>query len=135
MSIQDRQDRISDPLLASAMEDLRAEATYDVDWDRLRSSITERASLPLARRRAQHRSFATRSFVPIAVAASVAFALWIGPSIYEDVVDGAPIAGYAANVDDDLLMEALTADLSEQELLRLVNGSPEVLLSVAIRSR
>jgi hypothetical protein len=74
--------------------------------------------------------------VPVALAASVAFALWIGPSIYEEVVDTAPAAGgYAANVDDALLMEALTADLSEQELLRLVNGSPEVLLAVAIGSR
>jgi hypothetical protein len=132
---QDRQDMISDPLLATAMEDLRAEATYDVDWDRLRSTIVDGAALQLARRRAHRRSFAVRSFVPIALAASVAFALWIGPTIYDRVMDPAPAAGYAANVDDDVLMQALTADLSEQELLRLVNGSPEVLLAVAIESR
>ena len=138
MNQWDRRDEIEDPLLAEVMAELRDEAGPEVDWDRVHASITQAAALPLARRRAHRRSFGTRSFAPVAVAASVAFALWIGPGVYEDVFLAPPtleIADNVTNVDEDVLMRALTSDLSEQELLQLVNGSPEMLLAVAISAR
>jgi len=130
-----RVDGIADPLLAAAMEELRHEAPYNVDWERLRTSIGERAALPLARRRAPRKSFAARSAGLLAMAASVAFALWVGPDVYQNLFVASPAAEYTAIVDDDVLVEALTSDLSEQEMLRLVTGSPEVLLAVAIGPR
>ncbi len=135
MNQQESRDEISDPLLAAVMDDVRRESSRDVDWDRLHDAITSSAALPLARRRSHRRSFASRSFMPVAIAASVAFMLFIGPSVYEGVFETPPVVEFATNVDEDVLMHALTGDLSEQELLRLVNGSPEMLLAVAIGSR
>lgn len=128
------QEGISDPLLASAFDDLREDDRYEVDWERLRSTINSRAELALARRRTHRRSFARRSLVPLTAAASIAFALWIGPGLYQGAFDPV-VSDYAAAVDDDVLMQALMGDLTEQELLRLVNGNPEVLLAVAIGPR
>lgn len=131
-------DEIADPLLAELMAELRDEARPEVEWDRLHASIVQSAALPLARRRRRRHSFAARSFAPVAVAASVAFALWIGPGVYEDLFLAPPsveIAENVTNVDEDVLRRALTSDLSEQELLQLVNGSPEMLLAVAISTR
>ncbi len=133
-----REDEIGDPLLAEIMADLRDEPGPAVDWDRMHASIMRGAELPLARRRTRRRSFGTRSFAPVAVAASVAFALWVGPGIYEDVFLAPPtleIADNVTNVDEEVLRRALTSDLSERELLQLVNGSPEMLLAVAISAR
>lgn len=135
MSLRDSRDEISDPFLAAIMDDVRRDTPEDVDWERLHGTITASAALPLARRRSRRRSFASRSFMPIAVAASVAFMLFIGPSVYEGVFEAPPAVEFATNVDEDVLMHALMGDLSEQELLRLVNGSPEMLLAVAIGSR
>jgi hypothetical protein len=134
----DKRDEIEDPLLAEVMAELRGEAGPDIDWDGMHASIMRNAELPLARRRARGRSFGTRSFAPVAVAASIAFALWVGPGVYEEVFLAPPtleIADNVTNVDEDVLMRALTSDLSEQELLQLVNGSPEMLLAVAISAR
>jgi hypothetical protein len=135
VSLRESQDEITDPLLAAIMDDVRRESHPEVDWERLHGAITSSAALPLARRRSRQRSFASRSFMPIAVAASVAFMLFIGPSVYEGVFEAPPAVEFATNVDEDVLMHALMGDLSEQELLRLVNGSPETLLAVAIGSR
>lgn len=136
MNLQESRDEILDPLLAAVMDDVRREGDREVDWDGLHGAITSSAALPLARRRSHRRSFASRSFMPVAVAASVAFMLFIGPSVYEGIFEAPPVVEeFATNVDEDVLMHALTGDLSEQELLRLVNGSPEMLLAVAIGSR
>jgi hypothetical protein len=132
---QDRGEGISDPLLAAAMEELRDEVPHEVDWERLRTTINDRAALSLARRRAPRRTFASRSFATVALAAGVAFALWIGPEVYQDLFQPEVTTQYVNAVDEEVLVEALTGDLSEQELLRLVSGSPEVLLAVAIGSR
>ena len=136
MNSRERVDETPDPLLATAMAELRSEGTYEVDWDRLRTTINDRAALPLARRRAPRRTFAARSFSTLAVAASVAFALWIGPGVYQEMFQEAPSPQVlVTTVEEDVLVEALTGDLSEQELLSLVSGSPEVLLAVAVSSR
>jgi hypothetical protein len=136
-------DRIADPLLAGLMAELRNEVAQEVggvDWDGLHASIVASAALPLARRRANRRSVAARvvrSFAPVAIAAGIAFALWMGPGIYEDVFLPAPTIDIAEStpVDEELFEDALRSDLTEEELLQLVNGSPEMMLAVAIRSR
>jgi hypothetical protein len=133
----ERRDDISDPVLAAAMAELRGERG-DVDWDRLLQSINERAALPLARRRRPQSSLFLRSLMPIALAASVAFALWLGPGVYENVFGTSSSAEFAATVDQDaILRQALGSDLSEHEFRLLVTGrsTPEVLLAVAIGDR
>lgn len=134
MNLQERHDDNLDPLLASALGELRDDLQLDVDWNELRMSINDRAALPLARRRTKRSPFARRSVGVLAAAASIAFALWAGPSLYRSTVEfNVPVV--AATVDDEVLMEALTGDLTEGELIRLVYGSPEVLLTVAISPR
>jgi hypothetical protein len=135
---QDRMDGSPDPILAAAMAELRDEVDYQVDWDQLQSSIQDRAVLHLARRRSRGRSVVARRFVPIALAASIAFALWAGPSLYQDLVDLGLRTQIAADIDqEDILMQALGGDLSEQEFRNLVSGraNPELLLAVAVGAR
>jgi hypothetical protein len=135
----DRMYGISDPLLAAAMDELRGDQPVQVDWDRLRSSINERAALPLARKRGRRATVLARPLPRLAIAASVAFALWIGPGVYQDVFGPPVLASVAAPVvdHDELLVQALGGELSEHEFRLLVTGraNPEVLLAVAIGAR
>ena len=108
----DRQDRISDPLLASAMADLRDGLPHDVDWDRLRSSINSQAELNLARRRGSRRFFFAGRIAPLVAAASVAFALWLGPGIIANLTGTAAGPEVVAEVNgEDPLIEAFHSDL------------------------
>lgn len=132
---EDRQDTVMDPTLAAAMAELRAEPLPEVDWDRLRRSINERAELPLARRRGGRARWLPRPLVPIAVAASIAFGLYLGPGVMEEMRVQDPSAQIAIDFDEErILSEALGGDLTEQEFRLLVTGrsNPEHLLAFAI---
>jgi hypothetical protein len=140
MTMDDRRDRIADPVLADAFEGLRAERPDCPDWERLRRSINERAALPLGRRRRGRTAGlrrASRALVPLAVAAGVAYALWMGPSVIDEVLTPEPGLELASDFDDDMLVHALGGDLTEQEFRLLVTGraNPELLLAFAISER
>ncbi len=132
----DRHDQ-PDPLLASAFAELRREAPSDVDWDGLHRSIHDRAELVFARRKHQRIRYARRQFMPVALAASIALALWSGPALIERVTaERGGVVEIAAGAPDSetILREALGGDLTDQEFDLLVTGRayPEALLAVAI---
>jgi hypothetical protein len=137
VKLEDRRDEIADPLLLAAFEDLRQEMPEGVDWGGLRAAINDRAALPLARRRARRGSFINRRFLPVAIAASVAFALWAGPGIYDQALGPRAGAAAAAIDSEEILVRALGSDISEYEFRLLVTGraNPEVLLAVAVGTR
>lgn len=129
------QDPTPDPALAAALRSLADEPPLEsVDWERLRTSIAARAELPLARLRARGsdrpvpaRAAArlARPLLPLAVAASVALAVWVGTA------GEPPAAESAARLPVE---EAFRPDLSEQEFRLLVSGGtdPEALLRLAL---
>jgi hypothetical protein len=134
MSSGFRQDRI-DPLLESAYAELLAEPVMEPDWDALRSSINKRAAPVLSRRKVRRLMHTSRPLVPFAVAASLAFGLWMGPAHVRDIM--APSAATVA-IDADAIMDhAMNADLSDQEFERLVTGraNPEAFLVSAMGQR
>ena len=134
----DHSDRPADPVLEAAYAALRQDNRHDVDWDRLHQSIHDRAELLLARRRSQRTTFVRRPLVPLAIAASIALALWAGPTLVEQVYDPASTTELASDLDSDaILRTALGGDLTESEFDLLVTGRayPEDLLFVAIDSR
>jgi anti-sigma factor RsiW len=126
-------DRSMDPLLREALAELRAEPLPDVDWTRLRSTINARAQLPLARKRSRRTFPLPRRVVHLAVAASVLFALWLGPSVVIDRMQPSSTQSVATWDVDDILARAL-GDLTEQEFRLLVSGraNSEDLLAFAI---
>lgn len=137
MNPEESQERV-DPRLAAAYGELRRESVPDVDWGRLRRSIRERAAPVLRRKQPRRLVSVSRPWVPIALAASVAFALWLGPRALMESPAADPFAEFAVTVDDDaVLLEALVADLTEQEFRMLVTGraNPEALLAVAVGDR
>lgn len=128
-------ERISDPTLAAALADLREDTPDDVDWDRLRSSINEKAAITLARKRARKMVLRRRPLLPMAAAAMIAFALWMSPGILSNLSAPGPFAETNVPIDEEqLLVEVLDGDLTEQEFRLLVTGRayPEVLLAFAI---
>lgn len=135
MKQEQRHERL-DPRLAAAYSDLRA-GTPEPDWDSLRGTIRKRAAPALRRRQARRFSKVPRPLVQLAAAASVAFALWMGPRLLLDAPASAPYADFAAFDDDAVLVEALLADVTEQEFRQLVTGraNPEALLAVAVGAR
>lgn len=134
MNSQDFQERL-DPILAAAYKELRDEPSPDVDWEGLRRAIEDRAHPLLARRRARGLVRLSRPLVPLALAASVAFALWIGPAVVEQMRGGeqVTVAPVASDVDE-IFVRALDGDLSDHDFRLLVTGrsNPEVLLAFAI---
>lgn len=123
-----------DPELRAALRLVEGEPPLeDVDWDALRGSIRARAELPLARRRreaggARGRPGAERvrrPLIPLAVAASVALAVWLVGG--EAPPEGVPVEQVSAE-------EVFRPDLSEQEFRLLVTGrsDPEALLRLAL---
>ena len=121
-----------DPLLAAALRSAEGEPPLDaVDWDALRTTVRERAELPLARRRRPARTPRWLApLVPLAAAASVAMALWVGGLTSDRA---APAAARAAS-GGVTTEEVLRADVSEQEFRLLVSGrsNPDVLLALAV---
>lgn len=123
-----------DPELRAALRLVESEPPLEeVDWDALGSSIRARAELPLARRRAEAegaraRSGAARAWrplIPLAAAASIALAVWLGGG--EDSPESAPVEPVSAE-------EAFRPDLTEQEFRLLVTGrsDPEGMLRLAL---
>lgn len=112
-----------DPLLAAALRWADGEVPLDeVDWNSLRSSIRERAELPLARRRALQTVSRRwlRPLVPLTVAAGLAGVMWFG--VYEA---GAPADPSLAptQVSENTaatFQEVLLSDVSDQEFRSLM---------------
>ena len=118
-----------DPELGAALRSLEGEPPLEsVDWESLRRSIGRRAELPLAQRRrpqARPRPRAWRPMIPLAVAASIALAVWMG---------GGPGASEAPTEEQIAAEEVFHPDLSEQEFRLLVSerADPEALLLIAL---
>jgi hypothetical protein len=132
------QEGIPDPVLSAAMAEIRDELPRDIDWDKLRCSITGKAEMTLARKRAARRVSLPKSLVPLAAAAAIALSLWSGPSIIETIRGSAAVVQAAAPLNsDDILEEVLGSDLTEQEFRLVVTGraDPEALLAFAIGER
>jgi hypothetical protein len=133
-----RQERISDPVLAAAFAELRSDLPDADQLETLRRSINRRAELLLARKRTRWYGVVPRPLIPIAMAASIAFALWVGPGLVSELgIPGEPAAFVAQTEEEAILLEALGSDLTEQEFRLLVTGraNPEALLAFAIGSR
>ncbi len=130
-----------DPRLASALRSLGEEPPLEsVDWEALRVSVAARAELPLSRLRkragaepfpARGRAAARvpRPLAPLAAAAGIALAVWLGTG-----GDGAPDALAPGRVSAE---EVFQSNLSEQEFRLLVTGGadPEALLLLALEER
>jgi hypothetical protein len=133
-----RQEKITDPMLAAAIADLRSEASEEVDLEHLRRSINRRAELLLARKRARWRGILPKPLIPIAAAAGIAFTLWAGPGLVDAWMTPPQPVSLAVEMDEEaVLLEALGSDLTEQEFRLLVTGraNPEALLAFAIGDR
>lgn len=134
MNSEDQRDRV-EPRLAAAYDALRHEQAPEVDWERMRSSISRRAAPIMARRMARRVVAVPRAVVPIAMAAGIAFALWFGPQLLLQTPSASEEIGtFADREDEAALLKALDADLSEQEFRMVVTGraNPEALLAVAV---
>lgn len=129
------QERMVDPAFRAALRHAAGEPPLEeVDWDALRSSIGARAALPLARRRAGAQRSGTRwarALIPLAAAASVALAVWLGGAGTGEPDAGSHTAAAPAAQTPE---EVLRLDVSEQEFRQLVSGraDPEALLMLAV---
>lgn len=115
-----------DPELESALRSLGSPPS-GVDWERLRRSVSERAELPLARRRSASRARRlpwARAALPAAAAAAVALAVLLprGTSDAPGEEGSAPAAAVAPGTPmADPEMELLYAAVgSEEAILRAV---------------
>jgi hypothetical protein len=133
------EDRNVDPLLSAALQELRGEGPPPIDFDRLRTTINDSARLPLARRRTRTAVLNPRRLIPLAAAATLAFAFWASPALLDRVLGPASFAEQASLVldDEEILARALGDDVSDDEFHMLVTGRahPEALLSFAVRGR
>src|SRR5690606_26301420 len=115
--------------------DLRGQPVAEPDWDALRRSISRRADPVLTRRKFRRFVHGSRSLVPLAVAAGLAFALTIGPAQVREMMAPQAAAAIAIEMDADAIMDhAMNADISDQEFERLVTGraNPEAFLVSAM---
>jgi hypothetical protein len=136
MNQEERQERISDPVLAAAMAELRAEVPHDVDWDRLRRSITGSAEMTLARKRMARRVHLPKSLVPLAAAATIAFSLWMGPAWLESMRQTAEQQANLELSTEQMLEQALDAE-TDAEFEFLVSGGAhsDAYLAMAVDER
>src|SRR5690554_2751149 len=109
-----------DPLIGAALRWVEGEVPLEeVDWAEMRSNIRQRASLPLARRRALQVASpgCVKPLIPLAAAAGLATVFWlaIGP---ED--SSLPASTPVAVATPVSIQEALLSDVSDQELRLLV---------------
>ena len=123
-----------DPEIAAALRMVERDPPLDeIEWDALRSSIVARAELPLARRRTRSARLSrwTRPLVPLAAAASIALAAWIGGAV-GPVPSSAPVAEVAPAVTPE---DVFQADVTEQEFRLLVSGraNTDALLELALQ--
>lgn len=133
-----RHDPAPDPQLQAALRSLEGEPPVEqVDWEALRRRITERAELPLARRRRTNRQAHRwlRPFLPAAAAAGLVLAVFFsmrGPGETPALPAGdEPRPESVVTVE-----EALRADLSDQEFVLLVSGleDSDELLRLAVET-
>ena len=96
-----------DPALSGVLRQREPDVAAAVDWDRLQGQISDRATLPLARRRRSRRPWTLGGIVAVAAAAGVALAVWTN-SPPPPAASG-PVLGVA----------------TEQELERLISGRAE----------
>ena len=133
---EDTEDRM-DPRLAAALAELRREQVPERDWEQMRAAIQMRAR-PILERKAKTRVLMIpRPLLHLAAAAGIAFVLWMGPRVLMDST-GAPSGDVALEIEEEAaLLEALVADVSDQEFRLLVTGrsNPDALLSVAVSQR
>jgi hypothetical protein len=138
MSTHDHHTPQPDPQIGAALRALHREPPLEeVDWEALRGSIRDRAALPMARRRKRAAAPPrwVRPLLPLAVAASVALALWIGTELGEGRLDTIAVERSAAPAAaEPSVEEVFGADLSEQEFRLLVSerANPDELLLVAV---
>lgn len=136
MSRHQGENSVADPVLRAVLEELRAEPQPVVDWEVLRSTIGKRAAPALAKRRSRRFVRLPRQMVPLALAAGIAFALWLGPDVIQDRLQPAGTEIATTWDEEEILLQAL-GDLTEQEFRLLVSGRahPELLLAFAIGER
>lgn len=127
-------DPAPDPQLRQALASLDEPPAAQVDWERLRASIHERAELPLARRRRDQRTGTRwlRPVLPAAVAAGLALIAGIrlfSPAPGDTEVAGTDLpAGFHPVVE-----QVLGTEISEFELdLLFGQVSADVLVVAAI---
>lgn len=131
----EHRDQVTDPLLASAFAELRQDESPDVNWEGMQRSINDRAELVFARRKRQRSRTVRRPLMPLAMAASIALAVWTGPALIERMTTDGTGFEVARDMDPEMILrEALSGDLTEQEFDLLITGRayPEALLAVAI---
>jgi hypothetical protein len=124
-----------DPLIGAALRWAEGEVPLDeVDWSAMRTTIRNRAAMPLARRRSARRGVPrwVRPLIPIAAAASVAVVVWTG-GIGRGGPAGTVVQQTAAASSPISIQEALLTDLSEQEFRVLVSARTDAdeLLMIA----
>lgn len=130
-----QQDIRRDPLVGAALRWADGEVPLDeVDWAAMRTTIRNRASLPLARRRARSvRPKWLTPLIPLAAAAGIAMVIWTGiPGSDAPGVNGTAVAASGAAYQLSM-QEALLADMSEQEFRMFVaeRSDPDALLMIA----
>lgn len=129
-------DPARDPQLADALRTYGEPPAAEVNWQALRSSINERAELPLARRRHERKQKSQvrwlRPLVPLAAAAGVALAL--GLNVIGSGPDAEPQDGTQATGIRPLVEEVLGAQISESEFDLLFGGSSTDALLLAAAS-
>lgn len=137
MNEENHQDRV-DPLLAIAYAELRDEGTPEPDWEALRRAIRLRAAPHFSRRKVHRLMRVSRPLLPLALAASLAFGLWIGPDIVADLLAPPPAEVAAVDINvEEILVQAIDGSISDQEFRLLVTGraNPDALLAFAVSGR
>jgi hypothetical protein len=131
------QDEPVDGTLGAAFAELRQDVPQDVDWQALHAAINQRAELVLARRRRRYTISVPRPLIPLAAAASIALALWTGPTLMARFLNQGAAEVATTSDTDDILRQAFGDDLTDQEFNLLVTGraNPEALLAVAVGGR
>jgi hypothetical protein len=131
MTQDPRETMTPDAELGALLRTAEGEPPLDqVDWEGLRSSIVGRAELSLARRRTRSAPLGrwTRRLVPVAAAASVVLAVWVGFPGADPIT---PLSATEAAVRAE---EVFQADVSEEEFRHLCSGraKADALLLVAV---
>lgn len=121
-----------DPLIGAALRWVEGEVPLEeVDWAAMRSNIRDRASLPLARRRALQVASPRwiKPLIPLAAAAGLATVFWLGIGRKDSSLPASTPVAVATPVS---IQEALLSDVSDQEFRLLVaDRDADELLMIA----
>ncbi|HEX6927229.1 MAG TPA: hypothetical protein VF167_17525 [Longimicrobiaceae bacterium] len=125
-----------DPLIGAALRWVEGEVPLEeVDWAEMRSNIRQRASLPLARRRALQVASPrwVKPLIPLAAAAGLATVFWLGIGREDSSLPASTPVAVATPVS---IQEALLSDVSDQEFRLLVaDRDADELLMIAASQR